>query len=119
DVPARDGYRVVSWRDRCPDEWAEAYCRLQNSFVAEAPTGDLDLEATTLTVERLREVEEEMAARGKRAFVSVGVSPDGELVGYTELGVPADDPDTYQGETLVDPAHRGHGLGLALKAANL
>jgi GNAT superfamily N-acetyltransferase len=119
DVPARDGYRVVSWLDRCPDEWAEAYSELMSRFNTEAPTGDLDVEPNAWTVERLRETEADMAARGKRFFVSAGVSPDGELVGYTEIGAPADNPDGYQGETLVDPAHRGHGLGLALKAANL
>lgn len=113
------GYRVVSWLDRCPDEWAEAYCRLMANFHNEAPTGELDLEASDWTVERLRETEADMAARGMRFFVSAGVSPDGELVGYTELGAPAESPDGYQDETLVDPAHRGHGLGLALKAANL
>jgi GNAT superfamily N-acetyltransferase len=119
DVPPRDGYRVVSWQDQCPDEWAEAYCRLMRDFHDQAPSGDLDMEASDWTVERLRQTEADMAARGKRFFVSAGVAPDGELVGYTELGAPADNPDAFQAETLVDPTHRGHRLGLALKAANL
>jgi GNAT superfamily N-acetyltransferase len=119
DVPARDGYRIVSWLDRCPDEWAEAYCGLMSRFNSEAPTGDLDVEPNAWTVDRLRATEADMAARGKRFLVSAGVSPEGDLVGYTEIGVNIDDPDAYQGETLVDPVHRGHRLGLAVKAANL
>jgi GNAT superfamily N-acetyltransferase len=119
DVPARDGYRVVSWLDRCPEEWAEAYCDLMSRFNVEAPTGDLDVEPNAWTVARLRETEADLAARGKRFLVSAAVSPEGDLVGYTEIGVNADDPDGFQGETLVDPTHRGHRLGLAVKAANL
>jgi GNAT superfamily N-acetyltransferase len=119
DVAARDGYRVVSWRGHCPGEWAQGYCDLMRRFHDEAPTGDLDMEPTAWTVDRLRETEADMAARGKRFLVSAGVSPGGELVGYTEIGAPADDPDAHQTETMVDPTHRGHGLGLALKAANL
>jgi RimJ/RimL family protein N-acetyltransferase len=49
----------------------------------------------------------------------VAVSPDDELVGYTELVLVPDDRDAHQAETLVHPAHRGHRLGMALKRANL
>ena len=118
-VPARDGYRIVSWLDRCPDEWAEGYASMMKRFNDEAPTGELDMEPTDWTVERLRETEADWATRGKRFLVSAAVSPQGDLVGYTEISVNIDDLDAFQDETLVDPLHRGHGLGLAVKAANL
>lgn len=113
------GYRLVSWRDRCPDQRAEAYCRLMNGFHDQAPTGDLDTEPTNWTVPLLREIEENRAVQGRHDYVSAAVSSDGELVGYTELAARADDLDLRQGETLLQPEHRGHGLGLAIKAANL
>ena len=118
-VTARDGYRVVSWLDRCPEEWADSYATIMGRFHDEAPTGDLDMEPTEWTVARLRETEADWASRGRRFLVSAAVSPQGDLVGYTEISVNVDDLDAFQGETLVDPAHRGHGLGLAIKAANL
>jgi GNAT superfamily N-acetyltransferase len=40
-------------------------------------------------------------------------------VGFTQVSVSADDPAVgYQQDTLVLREHRGHGLGLRLKAAN-
>jgi GNAT superfamily N-acetyltransferase len=115
----RDGYRILSWQDRCPDEWAAAYCDLLRSFTEEAPTGDLDMEPTEWTVERLQAEEQRRIDRGRRAYASVAVSPDGRLVGYTEIVLLPDNPDAHQEETLVQPEHRGHRLGVAIKAANL
>ena len=45
--------------------------------------------------------------------------PDGTLVGVTEAVLNDAAPERgFQSGTLVDPAHRGHGLGLAIKLAN-
>jgi GNAT superfamily N-acetyltransferase len=46
--------------------------------------------------------------------------PTGTLVGFTQLGVPADvaRPVTQE-DTLVLRDHRGHRLGMLLKVANL
>lgn len=44
----------------------------------------------------------------------------GELAGYTEVWVKLDDPAVaYQENTIVRADHRGHRLGMWLKAANL
>ena len=44
----------------------------------------------------------------------------GRLVGYTSIQLPEDPPHlAFQHDTLVTREHRGHGLGLALKLANL
>ncbi len=46
--------------------------------------------------------------------------PTGRLVACTELLLAADSPEqAWQMLTVVDPAHRGHRLGLAVKLANL
>ena len=44
---------------------------------------------------------------------------DGQLAGYSVLYLPRDDREVLQDDTLVMPAHRGHGLGLQLKLATL
>jgi GNAT superfamily N-acetyltransferase len=44
----------------------------------------------------------------------------GRLAGFTEIAVPLGAPESvWQHDTLVMREHRGHGLGYALKVANL
>ena len=116
-----DGYRLVSWTDRCPDEWVDAVCRLEEAFVGEAPTGELEIESERWNEERLRDGEARRRARGQHVFVTAAVAPDGALVGNTEL-ILSDGMvrgGAMQSGTLVLPEHRGHRLGLAAKVANL
>src|SRR6476659_9760715 len=76
---------------------------------------------TDWDADRVRRYYERMTAMGRRFVVSAARhGASGHLVGYTELAVSASTPDrAYQQDTLVLREHRGHGLGLALKAANL
>ena len=70
---------------------------------------------------RVREREELVQAMGRSSLVAVAVhEATGELAGFTEMGVPLDDPrDAHQWETLVVGRHRGRRLGLLLKVAVL
>ena len=72
-----------------------------------------------MTVER--DAREGGAARRRRYDTVVGVArrADGELDGYTWCSCLEARADAQQDDTLVMPAHRGHGLGLALKASVL
>ena len=114
-------YRLVSWIDRCPDEWVDAVCRLEEAFVDEAPSGDLEIESERWSEERLRDGEARRRARGQHVFFTAAVAPDGVLVGNTELvlGEGMVRGGAMQSGTLVLPEHRGHRLGLAVKVANL
>lgn len=119
-VERTDGYRIVSWSGPCPEEYAEQYAELKGLLVAEAPTGDSTYEAEKWDIDRLRESERKAEAQGRTLHTSVAVAPDGALAGHTQLAVPAHEHGrAYQWDTLVRDAHRGHRLGLALKAANL
>jgi len=121
EVDAQIGdYRVVSWQDRCPDEWVEQACALEEAFIAQAPMGEMDVEPERWSEQRLREKEEVRLSRGQHGLTSVAVAPDGSLAGNTEL-VLSDATmrgGVFQSGTLVLPSHRGHRLGLALKIAN-
>ncbi|MDX6263499.1 MAG: hypothetical protein QOH84_5187 [Kribbellaceae bacterium] len=112
-------YRLVTWRDRCPDELVDAYAALESTFLAEAPMGDLEMEAEVWDAARVRSREEQSRLQGRRGWVAAAVAPDGSLAGMTELFVPThDEVNAFQSGTLVAPAHRGHRLGLALKVLN-
>jgi GNAT superfamily N-acetyltransferase len=120
DVAARHReYELVGWHGPCPDEWIDQYAVLLGLIIAEAPSGDLEIEVETYDADRVRDDEQELAAQHRVAFTSVAIAPDGTLAGHTQLIVPAGDPvNAFQWDTLVLPGHRGHRLGLALKAAN-
>jgi len=118
-APHLDGYRLVTWRDRVPDELLDGYCALQAAFNSEAPAGDLDLENEVWDESRVREKEKRFEAVGRHETATAAVAPDGAVAGFTELLVSDASPErAMQGGTIVLPAHRGHRLGIAMKVAN-
>ncbi|MGH3506881.1 MAG: GNAT family N-acetyltransferase [Nocardioidaceae bacterium] len=119
-VSHRDGYRLVSWDDRVPDEHIEGFAQVQIAFNEEAPTGELDIEPEHWDEARIRATEERAARQGRRECVTVAIDPAGEIVAMTQM-MRVDETPTWgaQGLTLVMPEHRGHRLGMAIKVANL
>lgn len=112
-------YRLVTWRDRCPDDLVDAYAALEGTFNDEAPMGELEMEAEVYDAARIRSREDQARAQGRRSWVTVAIAPDGTLAGQTELHVSGNDKvNAFQSGTLVARAHRGHRLGLALKVRN-
>ena len=111
-----DGYRLVWWRDRAPDEHVAGLAALYARFLGEIPLGELDLRPQAFDAERVREGEERRRRSGMTALVVAAVAPDGDLVGYSNLTVPEVAPRVAEiDSTLVLPEHRGHRLGLAMK----
>lgn len=118
-APHMDGYRLVSFQDGMPEELIEGYCLLAESFLEEAPVGEVEWERERWDPQRVREHEDTMRRTHRKEFGTIAVGPNGEVAGFTELRVNLHDTSrAFQGGTLVHPAHRGHRLGLALKLAN-
>jgi GNAT superfamily N-acetyltransferase len=112
-------YRIVEWGAFTPDEHIEAVCDALNVFVGMVPTGDIALEDTKFTPERLRRNEQRSVDVGRRRLVSVAFAPDGTLVGYSDLFLQSYVDHWAQiGITMVLPEHRGRSLGLAMKLAS-
>ncbi|TDU89622.1 acetyltransferase (GNAT) family protein [Kribbella voronezhensis] len=115
-----DGYSLVQWRDVVPDELIEDFAALQSRLVADAPTGDLAVEQEVYDTDRVRRQEATQLGRGHRSY-STAARHDatGRIVACTKLSFESDD-DAYarQRVTIVEPAHRGRGLGLSVKSAN-
>lgn len=118
EAPWRDGYTPVTWR-RCPEEWVEQYAVLRALILAEAPSGDVGIEPEHFDAARVRHEESRWLEQGRVGQTVAAVAPDGTLAGHTQLVVPDHGETAYQWDTLVLPAHRGHGLGLAMKVAAL
>lgn len=118
EVPAP--YRLVTVTGALPDALLPSYCRLAGTLVVEAPTGDLVQEPELVDEERVRAEEQQLRDGGRTRYRTLALDAAGEVAGFTEVDVPRHDPGrAYQQGTLVDPAHRGHRLGAAVKAANL
>ena len=116
-----DGYAVRSWSGPVPDDVIDGFGRLVGQLITEAPMGeDQDFEAEVFDAARIRNDEKVMAEAGRTKYTTIATAADGEVVAYSEIGVPAYEPGrAYQWGTLVLPEHRGHRLGLATKVENL
>ncbi|WP_166791646.1 GNAT family N-acetyltransferase [Cryobacterium frigoriphilum] len=114
-------YIVHCWRDNTPPGWREDVAVLYTRMSTDAPTAGLQEPEDVWTAERL--VDEERSFAGSpRILLTAAVRyiPSGHLVGFSQLSVPAErDRPVSQEDTLVLREHRGHRLGMLLKAANL
>lgn len=114
------GYRVLAFAGAVPDELAADWARLAGALEAEAPTGDIELEAADGGVAGLRQDEDLLRRQGRTPYRAVALDRTGAVAAYTELMTTRHEPErAYQWGTLVRAADRGHRLGLAVKVAAL
>lgn len=115
-----ESFELMTWRGRVPDEYADDFARLVGRMSTDAPMGELDYEPEVWDVQRFRQSEQRVTAMGRQLWYTAAVAPNGSLAGMTELMLSVDrDEWAFQGDTIVDSAHRGHRLGLLMKIANL
>ena len=116
----RDGYQLVPFVDRVPDELVAEWARMRTQMDQDVPTGGLTRTPQWVDVERIREAERNFAEQGWTRLRTIALTPDGRGAGYTEIYVSRYDGDfAIQDDTFVDRQHRGRGLGARLKVANL
>jgi RimJ/RimL family protein N-acetyltransferase len=114
--PANAGYRMVRWIGPCPEDTAEAYAAAL-AAMHDAPHEDYDIENPHIDLDRLRASEGTHAKYGMQAYVVAALAADGEVAGSCMLARFPDRPDNLGiWNTSVTRAHRGHGLGLRIKA---
>jgi GNAT superfamily N-acetyltransferase len=113
------GYAVETYVDEVPDHLLASYCGLVNQLVVDAPTGEVDYEASATTPEMTKERFAQNQRLGRTVFYSLAVQ-DGAAVAQSDLAVqPGDSHKALQWATYVHRDHRGHRLGAAVKVANL
>jgi GNAT superfamily N-acetyltransferase len=116
-----DGYEVLTSWDGIPDEWLTDRALLSRRMSTDAPLGALDYAAEEWDTQRVRRIFDLAREQRRRVVETVARHrASGRLVGYTTLAVAEHMPEVgYQWDTLVLGEHRGHRLGMLLKAANL
>jgi GNAT superfamily N-acetyltransferase len=114
-------YRAVVWEGPTAERWLPDLAHLHGRMNTDAPSAGLEFSAEHWDAQRVRTVEE-LERAGPRALLHAVIEhvPSGRLVAFNELSVPAEtDRAVEQRDTLVLREHRGHRLGMLVKAANL
>jgi len=114
------GYRLASWCGTVPDDLAHTFAASRRAM-DDMPMGDIDYGTVTWDVDRVRAAARAVEERGELLHTVVSVdASDGSIAGFTELVVPGDGKgDGRHYGTGVLPEHRGHGLGLWMKAESV
>lgn len=120
-VAAAPGYRTETWRGRTPERWLDGIALLHTRMSTDAPSAGIEQTEDIWTADRVRAVDDLWADSPRVVLTSVVIhEATGQLVGFTELEVPAESNRAVdQIDTLVLAEHRGHRLGMLLKLTNL
>jgi GNAT superfamily N-acetyltransferase len=112
-----EGYELVRVLGPSDDTLLEDLTSLY-AAINDAPTGDLDVEPDAYDVSSIRAYEHAMADRELTMYhVLARRRSDGGWAGHTIALVDRHSPTwAAQEDTTVVPEHRGHRLGLAMKA---
>jgi GNAT superfamily N-acetyltransferase len=115
-------YAFRDWVGPVPEDLLASMCRMDAMVLQEVPMGDLDMAPEQVDAARLRAKEAVVAAHRKTSVHAVAVHRATEaVVAHSRVDV-YDLPEARHCHvviTIVDPAHRGHRLGLLVKLANL
>ena len=117
---AAAGYSLIRWTGPVPAEYQASFAAVLNAY-GDAPHDEGE-EAQEWDADRVRERAGTAAqVMGLRSYQIAAIhDASGEMAGMTQLGVAPGDPAWgHQGLTAVTRRHRGHRLGLLLKAAML
>jgi GNAT superfamily N-acetyltransferase len=117
---AAAGYSLVTWTGPVPEEFLAQAASVFNAF-GDAPRGE-GIEAEAWDAQRVRERTGSVLRAGHLRGYTVAALHDatGEMAAITEVVIDPLKPDWgFQGLTAVTRPHRGHRLGLLVKAAML
>ncbi|SEE20719.1 GNAT family N-acetyltransferase [Streptomyces sp. TLI_105] len=110
------GYELVGWTGPVPDHLAAPFAEAKNAM-NDMPTGEMDYGHVSWDADRVRKMAQVLADRGDTLLTLAALKGD-TMGGFTEVVIRAGETRrALQYDTAVVPAHRGHGLGLWLKAS--
>ncbi len=117
---AGDAYEARSWSGRTQPELRDGMAALHARMATDAPSAGLDVDDERWDAARLDRLERELEEAGQSVLQAAAVHREsGDVVAFTVLLVPAEGRPATQEDTLVHADHRGHRLGMLVKAENL
>lgn len=117
EPPVPDGFRLVTWLGRVPDEHLDALVRAR-AAMEDAPAPD-GMDFPSPTAEDVRASEESLRRREREMRLTVAIDRDGEIGAFTELRVSKGSKLGFTDDTATVAAHRGKGLARAVKVESL
>jgi len=113
------GYELVQFIGQPPEDLADSLAPLFAAMSTDPPLGAVDWRPEVWDRERVVRAYGQMV-RGQQLYTTLARHIDsGEIAAFTQLMAPYDKPEVvFQENTLVLGNHRGHALGLWIKAAN-
>jgi GNAT superfamily N-acetyltransferase len=110
-------YELVRIEGPTPDDQLPGLAEA-TAAINDAPLDDLEIEDEVFTADRVKAFETSLIARGFRMYrIIARHRTSGEIAGLTVVTVDSESPGIGgQGDTSVVRSHRGHRLGLLLKA---
>ena len=116
-APFATDYELVRIVGRTPEHLLPAVVELAEA-INDAPLDDLDMEDEVFSAERVQAYERSTIESGHRLYrVVARHRQTGRLAGHTVVVVDVEDPRlAHQHDTSVLREHRGHRLGLLVKA---
>lgn len=111
-------FEMGLWQGRFPEEHFEEIVALLEKLANDQPRDDLEMEDMKITPEMVRQVEDNILARGEEIWTLYALDRSNQkLVGWTEVYWNRNRPTLLnQGFTAVDETYRNKGLGRWLKA---
>ena len=120
DSEVAPGYELLGWDDATPEPLLGAMAAMNARMSVDAPAEDATLTPELWDADRVRTADARTLGSGRaKATTAARHLASGQLVAYTVLAANREHPSVgFQLDTFVSAAHRGHGLGLAVKRAN-
>lgn len=114
-------YELIQWEGPSPEHLQDGLAELKARMTTDVPTGDLVVNEAKWDAARLRELEDWYLKVNRMWRTAVIHVPSGRVVAINELVQGVDRPKALleQNDTVVLPEHRGHRLGMLVKAANI
>ncbi len=112
-----DGWCLVNWLRRVPDEHLEAFVRAR-AAMDDAPTPE-GMDWPAWDAEKIRASEESLVRRGREMRLTVAMDDAGEIGAFTELRHSAGSMLGFTDDTGTVAAHRRKGLARAVKLESL
>jgi len=118
EAPVPAGYRLTHWTGATPEQLVDSYA-VARQAIQDAPLGGTSYRATVWTPAEVRATDRELADAGaeQRVVIAVDAATDQVVGVHVVHNYPHRREIGYIHDTSVLAAHRGHGLGRAMKAA--